>query len=105
MPEPPIGGDPIALSPATYAAHDEAVTYVQTLSRTRDPLLRNDRFPGVRAGAWALLAAGATITAASGLGLGGGTLKLCDREGNVPDDAEDVDVANAGAEIAGGVTG
>lgn len=103
--EPPIGGDPIALSPETYAAHDEAVQYVRTLSRTRDPILRDTRSPGVIASAWALLAAGATITAGSGLSLGTGTVTLCDRDGSVPDDAEDVTVSNAGTSLSGGSTG
>jgi len=103
--DPPIGGDPIALSPETYAAHEEAVAYVKTMSRTSEPILKDVRFPGVRAGAWALLAAGATITAGSGLSLGSGTVRLCDRDGNVADDAEDVTVANAGASLSGGSTG
>jgi hypothetical protein len=103
--EPPIGGDPIALSPATYQAHDEAVQYVKTMSRTRDPVLRDTRSPGIRASAWALLAAGATITAGSGLSLGSGIVKLCDRDGGVPDGAEDITVANAGASLSGGPTG
>ncbi len=98
--DPPIGGDPIALSPETYARHDEAVSYVETMSRTRNPLLREGRFPGIIHGAWAVLASGDTITAASGLTLGSGSVKLCDREGTIPDGAEAVDVSNAGGTIS-----
>lgn len=103
--EPPIGGDPIALSPETYAAHEEAVQYVKTMSRTRDPVSRDVRSPGVRASAWAVLAAGATVTAGSGLSLGSGVVKLCDRDGGVPDDSEDITVANPGASLSGGPGG
>lgn len=97
--------DAIVFSPETFKAHDDAVTYIRSRIRTRDPLGRQKRFPRIIPGAWGKLAAGATITAASGLSLGSGSVKLCDREGTVADDAEDVDVANAGSVLTGGVGG
>ncbi len=101
MPE----GDPVVFSPETYARHDAAIRYINRVSRTRDPMGRRDRFPGIRAGAWGLLAAGGTITAASGLTLGSGTVKFCNREGTADDPEVSVDVANAGGTIDGGSTG
>lgn len=95
----------VIFSPETFAEHDAELSYVRRQSRTREPLGRQKRFPRIIAGAWGKLAAGATITAASGLTLGSGTVKLCDREGAVSDDAEDITVANAGGELLGGSEG
>lgn len=89
---------PIALSPQTYERHAAAVDYVEQSIRNRDPLFGNGRFPGLMPGQWGLLASSGTISAGSGTTLGTGTVKICDREGNVLDD-EDVDVVNAGAAI------
>src|SRR4051794_41027287 len=95
----------IVFSPETFAEHDGALSYVRRLSRTRDPLGRQKRFPRIVPAYWGKLAAGAMITAASGLMLGSGIVKLCDHEGNPFDEDESVDVANAGAEISGGAGG
>ena len=95
----------IVFSPETFAEHDGALSYIRRLSRTRSPLGRQKRYPRVIPGYWGKLAAGATITAASGLSLGSGTVKLCDREGTVFDEDESVGVANAGKVLTAGVSG
>jgi hypothetical protein len=103
--DPVVDNTPIALSPETYARHSEAVAYVEDMIRTRAPRSGNRRFPGLAPGAWGLLAAGDTISAASGLSLGSGTVKLCDRTGAVLPANESVDVSNAYAAMDGGTGG
>jgi hypothetical protein len=100
---PDEGG--VVFSPETFAEHDGALSYARRLSRTRGPLGRRKRYPSIIPAAWGLLSAGGTITAASGLTLGSGTVKLCDREGAVAEEAEGIDVANAGGELTGGTSG
>lgn len=90
---------PIALSPETYARHAEAVDYAESDVRTRAPRPSGDRGQGLAPGAWGRLASGATISAASGLTLGTGSVKLCDRTGTLPASPEIVTVSNAGAVI------
>jgi hypothetical protein len=112
---PPPDATPIAFSPETYARHSEAITYVENLIRTRAPRPGTGGSRGAAPGAWGKLDAGATITAAVGLTLGTGRVKLCDRDGVVldpysayggyDDDGVSVDVVNAGAEITGGGSG
>jgi hypothetical protein len=92
-------GDPVALSPPVYARHEAAVRYVEGQIRTRAPWPSSGRFPGVAPGAWGRLASGATITAASGLTLGQGQVKLCDNTGTVFPEDETVGVRNAGSAI------
>lgn len=97
--------NPIVFSPETFARHDQAVAYVDSLSRTRNPVDQQDRYPDIIPATWGLLAPGDAITAASGLTLGSGPVKLCDRTGTVADDAETLTVANAGGSIDGGASG
>lgn len=106
----PADTTPIALSPAAYARHEEAVTYVENLIRTRVPRRGLGRFPGASSGAWGILAANDTIAAASGTSLGMGSVKLCDKDGNIfkaygDTEGNSVPVLNSGAEISGGSTG
>lgn len=61
-------------------------------------------------GGWGILAANDTIGAASGLSLGSGSVKLCDRDGNMlkaygEDEGASVGVVNAGTAIQGGSRG
>jgi hypothetical protein len=105
MADEPIEGLPILFSPETYSRHENALSYISGDYRTRAPRPGRGRFPRLTPGAWGLLAAGATITGASGLSLGSGTVKLCARDGTVYDADETVDVANAGTDISGGDAG
>lgn len=104
MAEEPVGGLPIALSPPTYARHDEVVRYVESEIRTRAPRKGIQRSPGAAWGTWGLLEAGGTITGAAGLILGEGEVKLCTQDGaelTVTDEV--VPVVNSGAEITADV--
>lgn len=96
--------NPVVLAPETYERHASAVDWIERQNRVL-------RLPGQRgkrtspaAGAWGLLAAGATITGASGLTLGQGTVTLCTREDATitPDpDGETVTVYNTCPAITG----
>jgi hypothetical protein len=99
--EPPTGGKPIVFQPETYDRHDAVVQYVESSVRTRFPRRGTGRFPGVNPGAWGYLASGATITAGSGLTLGTGTVKLCDRTGAATPENADVTAYNTGGSISG----
>jgi hypothetical protein len=90
---------PIALSPATYARHESAVSIVEGWARNRPPRPGRDRFPGASSGAWAILRSGDTITAASGVTLGSGSADLCESDGTAFDPVETVTVKNAGAAV------
>lgn len=97
MSDTPVDDTPIALSPETYKRHEGAVQYVEGLIKTRAPWPGWGRFPGVLPGSWAILASGATISAASGTTLGSGDVNLCDRAGT--DSGITVTAYNAGAAI------
>lgn len=87
MPDPPgqtDGGPPIALTPGTFARHDDAAKYVESIVRTRPPRESRQRSPGYAAGAWALLPAGGSIPAGSGLALGSADLELCRKDYDDP---------------------
>jgi hypothetical protein len=99
--DPPIGGKPILFRPETFDRHDAAAKRVEGLIRTRIPRRGTGRSPNLAPGAWGLLASGGTITGASGLTLGSGSVKLCDRTGSVYPANETVAVANAGGSISG----
>jgi hypothetical protein len=104
--DPPIGGLPIALSPATFDRHDAAVRYVEGMIQTRIPRDGSGRSPWLAPGAWGLLAASATISGVSGTTLGTGTVTLCDRSGSaLKSPPETVSVANSGAAITAGGSG
>lgn len=96
-------GDPIALSPQTYARHARAVNYVEGANNARYPYPRRGRTTTSAAGAWAVLPSGHTILAASGLHLGTGTVTLCSRDDNtLTADGEDIVVYNSGDAISAG---
>lgn len=93
-------GNPIALSAKTYERHADVVDYIERTNRARYPRAGRGRTTDASAGAWGKLASGHTITAASGLTLGSGTVTLCDRSGaSLTDTGEKVTVYNAGDEI------
>ena len=100
-PDPYVGAaDPIALRPATYARHARAVDRVLGANNARYPYPRRGRTTSASAGCWAVLASGATITAASGLVLGSGTVALADRSGSTLTATEETVTAyNAGDAI------
>src|SRR4051812_26459845 len=98
----PVDQAPIALSPATYDRHAAAVGYVQGMVRTRAPGVGGRGPPGLAPPAGGKLAASGPITAASGVTLGTGTVKLCARAGAVLPADESVDVVNAGGIITAG---
>jgi len=57
-------------------------------------------------GRWGFLAAGQTISGASGMTLGHGTVTLCSRAGyTLDDDGDSVEVLNAGGEVTAGTGG
>lgn len=92
--------NPIALSPETYKRHAAAVDDVLGANRARYPRPSRGRTTSANAGIWARLASGSTISAASGLVLGTGTVKLCSRnEATLLADGQDVTVYNAGEAI------
>lgn len=97
MPDDPA---PVALSPETYARHAAAVDYIENIVRTRAPWPGKSRFPGLASGAWGILATGGSISAASGVTLGSGSVKLCDRTGAIYPEDETVTVYNAGNAIS-----
>lgn len=90
---------PIALSPETFARHDEAAGVVEGWRKNRPSRPNRDRFPGSAPGAWALLRSGDTITAGSGTTLGTGTADLCESDGTAYSPTVTVDVLNGGAEV------
>lgn len=100
MAEEPDGGPPIALLPATFARHAEAVAYVESEIKTRAPRPSGQRFPGLSPGAWGLLAIGDSISAASGTSLGTGTVKLCNSSGTPIDPETIVTAKNPGPEVS-----
>ena len=78
MPDPVMGGSPIALSPATYDRHEAAARYVERLPRNRNPLGPTSRFPGA---AWLRKAktGGSGIPAATANDTpGSATVTFCD---------------------------
>lgn len=101
----PDSKTPIALSQETFARHAAAVEYVEQIVQTRAPRDGRQRFPGLAPGAWGKLASGATITAASGITLGTGSVKLCDVTGTVYPEDETVTVYNPGAAITASGSG
>ncbi len=102
----PVESDPIALAPATFSRFEAAARYVEGLIRTRAPRASNQRFPGLKPGAWGLVAAGDTISAGSGLTLGSGKVTLCAQDGAIlKDTGVSVTVYNSGPEVSGGAYG
>ena len=99
-PAVPETGNPIALRPETYRRHADAVDYIERTNRARYPRAGRGRTTVPASGTWAKLASGHTISAASGLTLGSGTVTLCSRDGTtLTADGDDVTVYNAGDEI------
>ena len=95
--------DPIALSPRAYRRFKRAVDRVLEANRARYPYPRRGRTTGANAGAWGALEPGGTITAASGLVLGQGSVTLCSRSGaTLTADGDVVGVLNAGDAITAG---
>jgi hypothetical protein len=91
---------PIALSPETYERHAAAVDRIEGANNARYPRAGRGRTTSASAGCWAKLASGGTISAASGLALGSGTVELCDRIGSaLTGTGEMVQVLNAGDAI------
>jgi hypothetical protein len=97
-PDPYVdAADPIALKPETYARHARAVDYVERTNRARYPRAGRGRTTNPNAGIWASLPSGTSISAASGMNLGSGTVTLCSRSGTtLTADGESVTVCNAG---------
>lgn len=101
-PASPVGGDPILFRPETLARHEQAVRDVLGGNRARYPRAGRGRTTSPSAGFWGQLASGSSITAASGLVLGTGTVTLCSREDDtLAADGEDVTVYNPGGAITG----
>ena len=93
-----VNNTPIALSPSTYERHSAAVEFVEQQIRTRDPRWGTGRFPGIVSGHWALLEQPNSIAGGSGMSIGTGQVKHCDRAG-LPIDDNEVTVYNVGPEI------
>ena len=74
---PPIGGNPVALRPETFARHERAVRYVELMTRELPFTPRRGRTTSPASGTWGWLAGGATISGLSGYTLGMGTVQLC----------------------------
>lgn len=98
----PVGGDPVLLNPSTFARHSRAVERVLGDNHSVPPRQGRGRTTHPSVGAWGYLASGHTISAGSGLSLGGGTVTLCSRSGGaLTADGEDVPVLNSGATVTG----
>jgi hypothetical protein len=102
----PVGGVPMMLDPATARRIEAAVGQVEGYYRNRPPGgLRGPR-GNDSPGAWGFLPAGDTITGASGMTLGSGTVTLCSRSGDTcDDDGDEVTVYNAGGAVTAGSGG
>ncbi len=100
-PEPYVDSDdPIALKPETYARHARAVNRVLGDNQARYPRAGRGRTTSPSAGAWAVLGSGNSISAASGLMLGSGTVALATRSGGtLTATGETMTVYNAGDAI------
>lgn len=101
-----IGGRPVVLSRPTARRILDAVDQVERIGQLRAPRTGGDRGQGRSSGAWGYLAAGASITGASGSTLGSGTVTLCSRSGTtLAADGDSVTVLNAGGEVVAGTGG
>jgi hypothetical protein len=106
--QPAIGGTGvIALRPETFARHERATRYVEQMVRRLQSPGKRGKTTEANAGTWGWLRPGDTITGASGLTLGSGTVTLCTRDGATltPDPAgETVTVYNTCPAITGDPT-
>jgi hypothetical protein len=101
-PDEAVGGAPILLTPSTFARHSRAVEMVEGDNTARYPYPSRGRTTHPSGGAWGFLASGHTISGASGLSLGSGTVALCDRSGtSLTATSETVLVLNSGGAITG----
>lgn len=96
----PDDKSPILFTPESFTRHDGAARYIEDLNRTRAPWPSGARRPSTAFGAWGILASGGSISAASGVTLGSGSVKLCDQSGTVYPEDETVTVYNAGDSIS-----
>src|ERR1051326_111839 len=97
-----VGNAPVVFRPATFDRHARVVDLVEGNTRARYPRKARGRTTHAASGTWGYLASGNTITAASGMVLGDGTVTLCSRvDGTLTADGEDVPVLNSGGAIAG----
>ena len=74
---PPIGGNPVALRPQTFARHERAVRYVELMTRELPFTPRRGRTTSPASETRGRLAGGATISGRPGYTLGMGTVQLC----------------------------
>src|SRR5271166_2529313 len=105
--QPPVGGNPIALSPGTFKRVDRATKYVEEQFRLTAFKNKRGMVTWSAPGAWGWLAPGATITAPSGLTLGQGTVTLSTRDdgaATITVGDETVTVYNTCAAITGDPT-
>ena len=102
----PLDNSPVRLERATAERMAASTRYVERIVRTQAAPQRRDMRTWESAGAWGFLAAGATISAASGATLGTGTVTLCSRDGaDLTADGIEVDVYNAAGSVSGGTSG
>lgn len=101
-PEDPLDSTPILFRPKTFDRHADVVDYIERYDRARYPRDGRGRTTRPAKGAWGYLDTGNTISAASGLTLGSGTVQLCSRSGTtLTADGDNVTVYNSGGTITG----
>lgn len=103
---PEIGGNPIALSPGTYARHERAVRYVELMTRELPFTPRRGRTTTPASGVWGYVQPGKVITGIYGLTLGEGQMVICSRDGpHLTTDGDTVTVYNSGRRFKAGPNG
>ncbi len=101
-PDDPVEANPVVFRPTTFGRHARAVNRVLGDNQARYPRVGRGRTTKPSSGTWGSLASGHSISAASGLTLGSGTVTLCSRSGDtLTADGEDITVYNAGGVITG----
>lgn len=104
--KPALGGSPVIPTSEAWSRVSRATRYVERMDRSRTPRQRRGSPDGVNPGVYGFLAAGATISGASGLTLGTGTVTLCSRTGaTCVANGDSVTVYNAGGSLSGGASG
>jgi hypothetical protein len=90
---------PRLFTPESFRRHSDAASYALGAIRTNPPFPGRGRFPHAASGAWGILRAGNSVSAASGVTLGTGSVDLCEADGTAFSPTEAVTVLNAGPAI------
>lgn len=103
---PPLPGGAVAPSASAFSRIAATVRWVESRPRNELPNGRRRSLPAQAGGAWGFLTAGATVSGASGMTLGHGTVTLCSRAGyTLTADGDSVEVLNAGGGVTAGAGG